>query len=430
MMKINRFLCIIGLMLLLALPKNVLSAATPEASFGGQYRLNAYTLDDGNGAGELSAIRARIRQNIDLKFSEQFDTHLQINIGHIRTGVFNHNLSHSGDPSFGIRHAVINYHFSEALNITAGIVPASDKLNDTLFSSDWDFNPLAIVVHGKTAGMMSWRVGYFKVTEGDEVDKSGSVDLIDDADGILIDIGTSSQGIGMGIAGLLIITPDQQTLSGGKATEDVSNYWIGVLADADVNGIKVQGHVVYGSVDRGTLNTTTGDDNTGVQVRLSADGSMDKHNWGIMGLYTSGDTGGTGFITPQTIYGGQGYWGKTGILNVQGPTDTGMDANMLRTDNAGYGLWTIQGSLGTSFTEEWSAYGAVSYFKAIEEGRASTTGKDIGTDLYAQVKYAFPNAPLALEVGVDFADLGQAHYNSGGVDRDAWAVFSRLQAEF
>jgi len=422
--------------------------AEPVASFGGQYRLNSYYLSDKDGKGTTQAARVRIRQNIDLKFSESFDTHLQFNIGHIRDGVFNHNLNHNGNASFGIRHAVMNYHFSKALNLTAGIVPLSDKFGDTLFSGDWDFNPITVALLGDTGGF-DYRIGYFKISEGStEQQKTAdpaSVDKVDDVDAYLIDLGTGTGAFDVGVMGLLITAPDHLsavTIAPNKAfASSNTNYWIGGRIGTEVSGIKLNADVVYASVDRGTvtgaLTGTTTDDRQGVQVRGAASGEINGVSWGLLALWTQGDkdTGGngTGFITPQSFVGSQGYWGKTGILNVQGPTDTGMDQNMLRTDNDGYGLFTIQGSLATSFNDNFSGYAAVSYFRAGKD-RSATQTKNIGTDFYAQIKYAFDDSPLALEVGGDVAALGVGHFNSNvaaaAQSRTAYAVFSRLQAEF
>jgi len=444
-MKISKgifFLVVTGM-----LAMSGLAQAGPEASFGGQYRINSYYLGDKDGTGTTQAARVRIRQNIDLKFSEAFDTHLQFNIGHIRTGVFNHNLNHNNNASFGIRHAVMNYHFSKSLNLVAGIVPLSDKFGDTLFSGDWDFNPITVALVGDT-GSMNYRVGWFKISEGttekQKTANPGSVNLVEDIDAGIIDLGTSAGGVDVGVMGLLIRSPDHlSTATSATAfSSSANNYWVGGRIGTEASGIKLNADVVFSRVDKGTvtgaLTATTADNRNGVQVRGAASGSVSDVNWSIMALYSQGDKdaagNGTGFISPQSLVGSQGYWGKTGILNIQGPTDTGMDQNMLRTDNDGYGLFTIQGSLGTSFNQNWSGYTAVSYFRAAKD-RSATQTKNIGTDFYAQIKYAFDDSPLALEVGGDVAALGVGHSNSATAtgtaqSRTAYAVFSRLQAEF
>jgi len=447
-MKISKgifFLTVAGMLLMPGLAQ-----AEPKASFGGQYRLNSYYLNDQDGTGTTQAARIRIRQNIDLKFSEAFDTHLQFNIGHIRDGVFNHNLNQNGNASFGLRHAVMNYHFSKSLNLVAGIVPLSDKFGDTLFSGDWDFNPITVALVGDT-GNFDYRIGYFKISEGStEKQKTanpGSVDLVEDIDAGIIDLGTSVGSVDVGVMGLLIRSPDHlSTATSATAfSSSASNYWIGGRIGTEVSGIKLNADVVFSRVDKGTVTGALGaptlDNRQGVQLRGVASGSVSDISWGIMALYTQGDKdaagNGTGFISPQSFVGSQGYWGKTGILNVQGPTDTGMDQNMLRTDNGGYGLLTIQGSFGTalsSVSENLSVYGAVSYFRASKE-RVAGQGKNIGTDGYLQLKYAFEDSPLALEVFGDVAGLNTAHFNSTlatGIaqTRTVYAIGSRLQAEF
>src|SRR3989304_2801956 len=129
-----------------------IAGSVPLVSLGGQYRINAYTLNDDDGAGDIAAARVRFRQNIDLKFSERFSTHIQLNIGHINEGIGNHNLNQDSDASVGLRHAIMNYKFSDPALLKAGLVPISDKFGDTLFSSDWDFNPLTLAWLGKIGG--------------------------------------------------------------------------------------------------------------------------------------------------------------------------------------------------------------------------------------------------------------------------------------
>ncbi len=405
--------------------------AGPEVSFGGQYRINSYTLNDSSGAGSVAAARVRIRQNIDLTFSEAFDTHIQINFGHITQGIGNHTNNPTGTPpggnTVGIRHAVMNYHFSEAATLTAGLVPLSDRFGDTLFSGDWDFNPVTFAVSGNT-GAFDYRAGWIKIQENAE-----GTAIKNDITGYLLDLGGDLGGAEAGVMGLVLRTPN------ATATGYDSNSWIGGRVAVDMGGShggwKIGADVVASNVKRNAPNVTaTTVDSKGTQFRVYANGQFDALSWSILGLYTTGKADGSGYLSPQQIYGGQGYWGKTGILNIQGPTDTGMDANMLRPGNNGYGLQTVQLGLGYGFTDELSGYLGLGVYRASKE-RVVGEGKNIGDEAYLQLKYAFPNSPLALEVFGDYAKLGAAHYNAplvAGIhqSRTASAFGSRLQAEF
>lgn len=400
------------------------SAGTvPEVSFGGQYRINAYTLNDDDGAGDIAAARARFRQNIDLKFSEQFSTHLQINVGHVREGIGNHNLNQDGEPTVAIRHAVMNYKFSDAAILKAGLIPISDKFGDTLFSSDWDFNPVAFVVQGEPG--FDYRAAWMKIEENGETDETAAgADTDNDMDAYLLDLGKDLGVANVGVMGLVIRTPENGI---GVASDGYeTNSWLGIRADGTIEGLKWHLSLVGSDVKDSAAGTA--DDAEGVQLLAKVDGKARDMGWGVMVLYSTGDNNGEGFITPQTLYEGQGYWGKTGILNIQGPTDTGMDANMLRTDNGGLGLTTIQANISAPLMDNLSGYVGAGWYQANEENAAGDD--DIGIDVYAQVKYTFPNSPLALDAGFDVASLGKAAPNSGGDTRTASAFFARLQAEF
>lgn len=418
----------LGMAVLLLAGVGASAAGTaPEVSFGGQYRINSYTLMDKDGAGNIAASRVRIRQNIDLKFSEEFSTHIQLNIGHITEGIGNHTANTTGTAApgvtVGLRHAVMKYKFSDAAILVAGLVPLSDKFGDTLFSGDWDFNPLTYALVGNTSGL-DYRVGAFTVAENGESDeKTGSVKTMNDIGGYLLDLGGDLGVAKAGVMGLIIQTP-----TAAKDGYD-SNSWIGVRADGTVSSLKWHLSGVGSSVNKNAPNVGTSDDATGIQVLAKVDGKAGNLGWGVLALNTTGENGAKkGFISPQTLYGGQGYWGKTGILNIQGPTDTGMDANMLRTDNGGLGLMTIQANVSSQLMDNLGGYLGAGWYQANKDNAAGS--KDIGTDIYAQVKYSFPNSPLALEAGVDVASLGKAAQNSGDKTRTATAVFTRLQAEF
>lgn len=423
---------VLGLGLAVLLAGGVVSASAgtvPEVSLGGQYRINAYSLNDDDGAGNIAAARARIRQNIDLKFSEQFNTHIQLNIGHINEGIGNHNLNQDGDPSVGLRHAVMNYKFSDAALLKAGLVPVPDKFGDTLFSSDWDFNPVAIELDGKV-DVLDYRLAWMKIEENGETDETAKgVDQDNDMDAYLLDLGTNVGTANIGVMGLIIRTPENGIITSGTAGDDgyKTNSWIGVRADGSAAGLNWHASVVNSDVDESV--SPGADDSNGWQVLAKVDGKVDKIGWSLLGLYTTGsDDYEDSFFSPQYLYGGQGYWGKTGILNIQGPTDTGMDVNMLRTDNGGLGLTTIQGSISAPLMNNLSGYVGAGWYQANEDD--ANGNDDIGTDVYAQVKYTFPNSPLALDAGFDVASLGKAAPNSDDDTRTATAVFARLQAEF
>jgi hypothetical protein len=401
------------------------AGTAPEATFGGQYRINSYTLMDKDGAGNIAASRVRIRQNVDLKFSEEFSTHIQLNIGHITEGIGNHTTNTTGTDTVtvGLRHAVLKYKFSDAAILVAGLVPVSDKFGDTLLSGDWDFNPVAYALVGNTGGFDYRIAGFTAVEDGETDETTAGGKTMNDIGGYLLDLGGDLGAAKVGLMGLIIQTPNVAADGYENST------WIGVRADGDVSGLKWHLSGVSSSVNKNAPNVGTSDDATGLQILAKVDGKVGDLGWGVLALNSSGEKGTKkGFMSPQSLYSGHGYWGKTGILNIQGPTDTGMDANMLRTDNGGLGLMTIQANVSSPLMDNLGGYLGAGWYQANEENAAGD--KDIGVDIYAEVKYSFPNSPLALQAGVDVASLGKAAPNSGGDTRTATAVFSRLQAEF
>ena len=141
------------------------------------------------------------------------------------------------------------------------------------------------------------------------------------------------------------------------------------------------------------------------------------------------------FITPMTLIAHTGYWGYTGKLNVQGPTDTGID-NPLNIDGAaygtgsgvGYGIMTIQAKADFPIMDRLTGYAAIGIFQHMDVPSGSE--KSIGTDIYVQGKYNVAQN-LNLEAGLDYASIGKDNtaYNNT-VDNTITLLFARLQLEY
>ncbi|MEE8258944.1 MAG: hypothetical protein V3R20_04580, partial [Sphingomonadales bacterium] len=123
-----------------------------SVGFGGQYRINFYSASNGQNTvnpdqNDQRAARLRLRQDINFKFGNQFKTHLQLELQHTTDNVSTTNNRLGGaETDISVRHAVLEYTFKGGTRVKAGIVPISDKFNDVLFSSDWDYNPLALEI--------------------------------------------------------------------------------------------------------------------------------------------------------------------------------------------------------------------------------------------------------------------------------------------
>jgi hypothetical protein len=146
-----------------------------------------------------------------------------------------------------------------------------------------------------------------------------------------------------------------------------------------------------------------------------------------------------------SLYGGLGYWGYTGKINVQGPTDTKIDGHAINIDggtagfnsnntNLGRGVLTVQANASFNIIpDELDGYLGVGWFQS--EDSPSLSDDDIGVDLIAMGNYHFGSG-LNLEFGVDYLSMGEGHFASTvngpalEVERDIFLVFSRFQLEY
>lgn len=406
----RRFFCCLAMFIMMSAAGTTYAA---ESEFHGQFRINYYSLDQDDAGSRQTAARLRWRPTWDATLPDDVKMHMQLNIGHIKDNVSNARWDNSGsNPAVSLRHAVLDFTVPEiGGRINAGIVPLSDKFGDTLFSGDWDFNPLAFVWLGEAAGA-DVRLATGKLAENNE-------DQVDDQAIHMFDIDR-------GALGLSLYQFDDKT------TQITQNY-IGVRAANKYGDLNVNAFVIYNDGSNDSTNT----DNSGFAAKLEAK----TERFGIMALYASGDDGsGTGdtddFVTPQQLYDGHGYWGYTGKLNIQGPTDTGVD-NPLRLDGSVYGangttesrgIITIQAKVNFQMTDKIEGYAAIGHYRHAE----AAAGKDeeIGNDIYVQGKYEL-RQNLNLEAGIDYAMLSS---NNGAYnyteDQDMLLLFARLQLEY
>lgn len=166
---------------------------------------------------------------------------------------------------------------------------------------------------------------------------------------------------------------------------------------------------------------------------------------GILGMYATGDkafsdpseTKSGSFITPMSLIGHHGYWGYTGKLTIQGPTDTGID-DPINIDGGSYGnrtlglgLTSLQANVNIPVSPDFSVYGAAGFYTLNDAAEGAE--KNVGTDIYLQGKYAFGDG-LNLEFGADFASLGEGHFDTYGSSdpksRSVTTIFSRFQLEY
>jgi Sec-independent protein translocase protein TatA len=406
----------------------------PVASFGGQYRINFYSVDDDTATDNQTAGRARIRQNIDLKFFENFKTHLQLELSHTTDNLTTTPGSSRGN-SVGVRHAVMDYTFERnGINMQAGLVPLGDYYHDTMFSSDWDYNPLAASFIIPLGG---GNLRLFAANLGEATETS----LEDDFVHYQADFSTTlSGGNKVTLSGTAINFLDDPSV----AVPGDDSYHFNASAGINMglgNGMTFNGLVMGSWTDKSMLGTT--DDGEGVAILAELTGSVGSGNFGLMVTHASGESDSGGFLSPMAIAGTNGYWGYTGLMTVQGPTDTAFDGDSVNISNNGYGLTTLQGKYSFPIMADMTGYLAAGWF-----GNTDVSGRDddIGFDLIGMTTYRF-NKVFALDLGLAYADYNDSHsgYFQGvrtggaggatlnaaaGSDQDRFAAFGRLQAEF
>ncbi len=391
-----------------------------QPSLGGQYRINAYSADNDDGNGRQAAARARIRQNLDMAPLPGLSTHLQLELGHT---VENITTTAASGQYLGVRHAVIEFRADDRTGFQAGVVPLGDRMGDVLFSSDWDYNPLALSLFAPLAGG-ELRVFAATLMEGSEQDST------DDFTHYQLDFTGP-------IGGRHELDLDLSLVTTRGGDEDIH-----VHANA---GLSLQLHFSEDLALRSTLLGSytekelldTDADGDGLAALLSLETGF---GLSLLGTWASGREDASGFLPLMALPGANGYWGYTGILTVQGPTDTGFDGDAVNISNNGHGMASTQVRLLRPVVGNLSIHLAGGWFG----GTRVSGSRDelVGIDLLAMGSFHF-NSFLALDSGVAYARLGDSvsgysagmsgisTFNQGsGERRDKCAVFSRLQAEF
>lgn len=412
------------------------NAIAVEATFGGQYRINSYHVSNSEvtSAGDMAdatASRLRIRQNIDLQFDKNFGTHFQFELGHTRANITTTVPSNAADSlsyALRVRHAFMSYKFDNKVRGEAGIVPLSDYFGDTLYSSDWNFNPLAGVLYFP-AGAGKVRLSADNLAQGSEITRTPGDFALYTADYIM-SLGGKNQ-INIGGAWSRIAVPTDPS----NPRRNSFNYGVGAHFNV-ADGIDLNGFILGSRTDRALLGGIP-ENGSGVATKLELVSQVGTGTIGIMGTYATGKSDGAGFQPTMALAKTNGYWGYTGILTVQGPTDTGFDGDSVNISNNGYGLATVQAKYSFPMTNNLKGYMGAGWF-----GGSKAAGRSgaVGADIIAMGTYRF-NKILALDFGADYAKIkdGDSGYYQGaagafnqlvGMERSKMALFSRLQAEF
>jgi hypothetical protein len=418
------------------------SPTRPELSFGGQYRINFYSVDNGYTesheelAGRQTSQRMRIRQNVDIAFNQQFRTHLQFELHHTTDNVTTTDHRRGGKSTeLSVRHAVMDYTWRtgslfDGTNVQAGLVPLDDYFDQALFSADWNYNPLAAAFI-IPAGPTSIRLFAANLEEGSESNVND--DFVHYQADVTMPFGDD---------GRVTLTGTALNIAAAGNPDSNWHYNYGIGGYLPLGSVTVSGFVLGSSTNRELLGGNN--DADGIALRAELSGSLGPGTFGLLTTHATGKDEGSGFLMPMAFARSFGYWGYTGILTVQGPTDTGFDFDAVNISNNGYGMSSIQARYSFPLTDNLGVYFAAGWFGNTNAPNRSST---VGTDGIVMGTYLF-NRVLALDFGIAYAQLkdsvsgyfqgvqsnsglgGAAFNQSEGEDRDKWALFGRLQAEF
>ncbi|MFQ6083852.1 MAG: hypothetical protein ACE5WD_10925 [Candidatus Aminicenantia bacterium] len=326
------------------------------------------------------------------------------------------------DPREGIREAVvfnrlkargIRYGFLYAFlgkdqKLNAGIIPVSDKVGDTLFSSDWDFNVGGISLEGKIRGK-KYRLAYLRLVDtlGTELDRNGEFYIFDFINPILG-------------AHVYFMRKERHPDLPDFLGEEINEAWYALTSSFDLGKTKLNAFLM---INNGKYKDIS---HTGIAFKGEGEFSFGTANLGLLCLYTTGDKEEIGkrtFLTPQGILGTGGYWAYTHIFTPQGPSD--VNDFGLEIGNKGAGLFTSQMKLEIPLISErldFKITGGLFYANK-ERNESKYMGVELGGEFTL-----FIDQYLTFDFGTSYVRLGGFYGKE--IPRGIYEIFGRFQLEF
>jgi hypothetical protein len=307
----------------------------------------------------------------------------------------------------GIRYGYVYAFLGKDKKLSAGILPVSDKVGDTLFSALWDFNVGGISLEGKHKEN-TCRVAYLRLVDtlSSGVDREGEFYIFDFLHPKF---------------GAHVYFFNKNSVSGlpGLLGSKIKEGWYALtssftLGKADLNAFFMINNGKYDDLSH-----------TGFALKGEGKFSFDKTDLSLLCIYTTGSEGGTGkrsFLTPMGILGSGGYWAYTHIFTPQGQSD--VNDFGLEIGNAGAGLFTSQAQI--KFPEivknlDFKVTGGI-FFSDKERNQSKSMGYEVGGEFSLLIdKY------LVFDIGISYARLGDFY---GGGPKGIYEIFSRFQIEF
>lgn len=316
----------------------------------------------------------------------------------------------------GVRYGYVYYRPITDTYLAAGIIPLSDRLGDTLFSADWDFNVGGIVADGKL-GTLGYRAAYVRLVDGVATADDREV-VGENSDLITLDFAVEpAESIELGSHFYYLYAGEDIALEAGLPGE-VQQAWIGLSAQGEFDGGEINGFAVVNTGEFGDV------DNTGYSAKVEA--KWDAHqsvNIAAQVLYSSGDLDGeNSYRTVQGIFGVEGYWAYTHLFTANGPSDVndlGIDL-----DQGGLGLLTGQARVRSALLPWLDNDVFVGVFQSGDQNELGNDflGTEVGTMFVLK-----PEEYLALDVGFAGAFLGDFFDSENDSASNLYEVFARFQ---
>ncbi len=420
-----------------AMDKAVVPLKDINFKFGVQHRV-MYNYSNAGSKNNYDFFRQRLRVNFDVSLEEGVGTYFQVEY----RGGWGGSSPQYDDPRATYKVNALNRLKARGLRygylyapvgggtLLAGLIPANDEVNQMLFSADWDLHVGGIAYTGNFGGI-NIRAGYLRLVEGVFYRNTNVKDQ--DENFVILDLDKKVDRYSFGAHwygayGNIINDPDNPVNADNDENKTKLNQtWLALTAETDIGMAKLNGVFIYNTGKQG--NTS----NDGFLIRFEANAEAGPGNLGLLGIYSSGDKNGTGFISTHEIIGTQGYWQYGWIF---APADGPSDVNdlFLRPGNKGYGLTTLQTKYDIGLTERLRAILDVAWYqssKAMPLPLKGGTSKDLGTEIGGMLKIAL-GKHMGLDVGYAYLSLGDAgkeQYNNNA-DSFVQMLFSRMQIEF
>lgn len=387
-------------------------------TFPGQYRVNFYSIDnDQEPEDRQSAYRARIRQNVDIRFDEKLSSSVRFQLNH--TNASTTDAKDASGNGVLIRHAYVDFAPNAAHHWRGGFVPVKEYHHDLLYSAGWGYNPLALEGFSALGG--AWSAHYFaaQLQEGDE--RKGEDDLLH----YQLDL---RYGEAVTLSSSVLEVPHN-----GDSGLHV-NAALGLSGEL-TELFTCKAELLY-SHSEGKL-FDHGEDAQGFAALLELSAHFNDQHHELLLSHASGDKRGAGFLVPLAFAKTNSYWGYTAVLTVMPQSDTGFAADSINISNNGYGLSSIQWRSRFTLDAQSSLQLSGGWF-----GNTHARGRsaEVGSEVMAMLTHKL-HPLLTLDIGATYAQLhdslsgyaqgvvGTAAFNSDET-RVKSGLFGRLQVEF